>query len=98
MYGKIRLVLTAISVEELHNISMSRVELVEAFGGVHALSSDMNTGFSEEQMNLIASKVRFEWLGKEPETYSEYDLISMGEIVCHLNESDIEGIHADAFR
>ncbi|XP_067635320.1 uncharacterized protein [Eurosta solidaginis] len=99
VYAKIHLVLTAITMDELHNISMSRVEIVEAFGRVHALrSSDMSQGFSEAQMALIASKVRNEWLGKEPQTYSEYDLISLGEIVCHLNESDIENIHADAFK
>ncbi|XP_069965530.1 uncharacterized protein [Bactrocera oleae] len=83
---------------ELSNISMSRVEIVEAFGGVHTLSNDTSNGFNDEQMQLIASKVRYEWLGKGPETYSEYDLISMGEIVCHLNESDIERMHADAFK
>ncbi|XP_053950455.1 uncharacterized protein LOC128858314 [Anastrepha ludens] len=98
VYGKIRLVLKAITVEELHNISMSRVEIVEAFGGVQGLSSNMSNGFTDAQMKLIASKVRNEWLGKEPEIYSEYDLISMGEIICHLNESDIENIHADAFK
>ncbi|XP_039961096.1 uncharacterized protein LOC120775132 [Bactrocera tryoni] len=98
VYGKIRLVLPAISVMELSNISMSRVEIVEAFGGVHTLSNDTSNGFNDEQMQLIASKARYEWLGKGPETYSEYDLISMGEIVCHLNESDIERMHADAFK
>lgn len=98
VYGKIRLVLPAISVVELANISMSRVEMVEAFSGVHTLSNDTNNGFSDEQMQLIASKVRYEWLGKGPDTYSEYDLISLGEIVCHLNESDIELLHADAFK
>ncbi|XP_036341037.1 uncharacterized protein LOC118750557 [Rhagoletis pomonella] len=99
VYGKIRLVLTAITNEELHNISMARVEIVEAFGGVHALNSgDTNKGFTDEQIKLIARKVRTEWLGKRPETYSEYDLVSMGEIACHLNASDIFNIHADAFK
>lgn len=88
--------------QDLHNISMERVEIVEAFGAIRKkskyIAETTDVTFNEEQMRLIARKVRNEWLGKTPKTYSEYDLMSMGQIICHLNVTDILQIHADAFR
>lgn len=91
--------LIAIPMEDLHNISMESVDMVEIFG---AISNSMTfqvyqEGFNSDQLKLIAEKVRHEWLGKNPQTYSEYDLQVMGEILCYLNVSDIQNIHTDAF-
>ncbi|XP_037931963.1 uncharacterized protein LOC119666752, partial [Teleopsis dalmanni] len=96
VYQKLGQVLTSISTEELRNVTMARFETVEAFGAIqHTL---ITIGFKEEQLKVLAQKLRNEWIGKNPETYSEYDLIAMGEIICYLNTTDIDAIHADAFK
>ncbi|XP_055913914.1 uncharacterized protein LOC129947399 [Eupeodes corollae] len=82
---------TGIPLDDLRNITIDVVEIVKAFGSVQK-------GFTDEQMTLIAQKVSNEWPNKNPRTYSEYDLISMGQIVCYLNRSDIAAIHAVALR
>lgn len=91
VYNSMGNLLTGIPLDDLRNITIDVVEIVKAFGSVRE-------GFSEEQLNLIARKVHNEWSNKKPNTYSEYDLISMGQIVCYLNPSDIAAINADAFR
>ncbi|XP_037805809.1 uncharacterized protein LOC119599934 [Lucilia sericata] len=91
--------LTFIPIKELRNISMENVDVVEAFGAIRSsLNKQHQDGFETEQLNILAQKVREEWQGKNPFTYSEYDLKSMGEILCYLNATDIENIHADAFK
>lgn len=90
-YSKLGSILSAISLEDLQNITMDRVEIVEAFGSTHV-------NFDEQQLMVIASKVRSEWYGKEPHTYSEYDLVSLGQIICYIKPTDILQIHSDAFK
>ncbi|KAI8128016.1 hypothetical protein CVS40_2494 [Lucilia cuprina] len=91
--------LTFIPIKELRNISMENVDVIEAFGAIRSsLNKQHQDGFDAEQLNILALKVREEWLGKNPFTYSEYDLKSMGEILCYLNATDIENIHPDAFK
>ena len=70
--------------------------MVEAFGAVR--STDEFGGFNEEQKTLIALKFHNEWLGKNPQTYSEYDLMTMGEIICQLQVNNIAEIHPTAFK
>ena len=77
---------------------MENVDVVKAFGAIRSNLYSEHSGFKAEQLGIIAQKVRKEWLGKNPFTYSEYDLMSMGEIICYLNITDIENIHGDAFR
>ncbi|XP_055842259.1 uncharacterized protein LOC129909234 [Episyrphus balteatus] len=91
VYKNMGNLVTGIPLEDLRNITINVVEIVKAFGSVQK-------GFTDEQMNLIAQKVRSEWPNKIPQTYSEYDLKSMGQIVCYLNRSDIAAIHAVALR
>lgn len=91
--------LTFISLQDLRNISMENVDVVEAFGAIRSSDNkDNQKGFSTGQLSILAQKVRAEWLGKNPYTYSEYDLKAMGEILCYLNVTDVEKIHADAFK
>ncbi|XP_058978034.1 uncharacterized protein LOC131802237 [Musca domestica] len=91
--------LTAIPLEDFRNISMENVDMIEIFGSIINTMSlrEYQQGFSEEQLSMLAQKVRSEWLGKTPQTYSEYDLRAMGEILCYFNVTDIENIHTDAF-
>ncbi|XP_073831814.1 uncharacterized protein [Musca autumnalis] len=91
--------LTAIPVDDLRNISMENVDMVEIFGSIINTMTlrEYQQGFSVEQLTLLAQKVRYEWLGKSPQTYSEYDLRTMGEILCYFNVTDIGNIHTDAF-
>lgn len=79
---------------------MESVDVVKAFGSIRSnfYSEQSQGGFNAEQFRIVAQKIRKEWLGKNPFTYSEYDLRTMGEIICYLNVSDIENIHGDAFR
>ncbi|KAM7350603.1 otoancorin-like [Cochliomyia hominivorax] len=91
--------LTFIPLQDLNNISMENVDVVEAFGAIRSSDNKgYQNGFNVDQLNLLAQKVRQEWLGKNPQTYSEYDLKAMGEILCYMNVTDIEKIHADAFK
>ncbi|XP_075158130.1 uncharacterized protein LOC142231407 [Haematobia irritans] len=92
--------LTAIPVEDLRNISFENIDIISVFGAIRTtmLLKEYQSGFNAEQLKVIASKVRNEWSGKNPLTYSEYDLRAMGEILCYLNVTDIENIHSDAFR
>lgn len=90
--------LTFIPDEELRNISLENVDIVEAFGAIRSSDKKQHqSGFKPEQLNILAHKIRQEWVDKSPSTYSEYDLMAMGEILCYLNATDIENIHADAF-
>lgn len=90
--------LTAIPMDDLQNINMKDVEIVEAFGLIRSTEDNPDVGFNHEQLTLLARKVRQEWTGKGPDTYSEYDLKAMGEILCYFNASDLEEIHAIAFK
>lgn len=84
--------------DDLRNITMKNVEIVEAFGLIRSTEKRPDAGFDRDQLKLLAKKIRHEWHGKEPETYSEYDLKAMGEILCYLNASDINDIHPIAFK
>lgn len=90
--------LTAIPMEDLRNITIKDVEIIEAFGLIRATNNKPEAGFDQDQLKLLAQKIQNEWPGKKPETYSEYDLKAMGEILCYFNASDIKEIHPVAFK
>lgn len=90
--------LTAIPMDDLQNIIIKDVEIVEAFGLIRSIENKPKAGFDENQLKLLAQKVRQEWPGKNPKTYSEYDLKAMGEILCYFNASDLKEIQPVAFK
>ncbi|XP_055681863.1 uncharacterized protein LOC129789239, partial [Lutzomyia longipalpis] len=55
-------------------------------------------GFNPEQMYAILGRVQSDWAEKVPETFSQYDLEALRQILCVMNQSEIERIHADAYK
>lgn len=82
--------LTGIPVEDFQNITLDNIDMVAAFGKYH--------GLKQEQMMALADGVIRDWTEKVPTTLSEFDLIAMGQILCHFNKSDISRIHPDAYK
>lgn len=49
-------------------------------------------------MQEIVEHVRSEWADKKPEDYSQFDLISLNQILCFFNKTEINRIHPDAYK
>lgn len=82
--------LAGIPVEDFQNITLDNTDIVEVFGKYRGLRS--------EQMAVVAEGVIRDWSEKVPTTLSEFDLIALGQILCHFNKSDISRIHPDAYK
>lgn len=82
--------LLGIPVEDFQNITLDNIDIVAAFGKYR--------GMRREQMVALADALIRDWTEKVPETLSEFDLMAMGQIVCHFNKTDILRIHPDAYR
>ncbi|XP_059617697.1 uncharacterized protein LOC132262443 [Phlebotomus argentipes] len=82
--------LVGIPPEDFDNITIGDIEMVEVFGQYR--------GFNPEQMYAILERVQSDWTEKIPETYSQYDLEALRQILCVMNMSEIERIHADAYK
>lgn len=82
--------LAGIPADDLQNITLDNIDIVEVFGKSHDLS--------QELMAAIAEAVIRDWTEKVPETLSEFDLLALGQILCHFNRTDIARIHPDAYK
>ncbi|GAB0091292.1 uncharacterized protein DMENIID0001_061160 [Sergentomyia squamirostris] len=82
--------LVGIPPEDFDNITIGDIEMVEVFGQYR--------GFNPDQMFAILSRVQIDWAEKIPETYSQYDLEALRQILCVMNQSEIERIHPDAYK
>lgn len=82
--------LAGIPPEDFGNITIGDIEMVEIFG--------QHRGFNPEQMYAILEKVQEDWAEKVPETYSQYDLEALRQILCVMNQTEIERIHPDAYK
>lgn len=82
--------LLGIPVDDFQNITLDSIEIVTAFGKYH--------GLKQEQMSAVAEAVIRDWSEKVPTTLSEFDLIALGQVLCHFNKTDIARIHPDAYK
>lgn len=76
--------------EDFQNITLDNIDIVEVFGKYR--------GLRQEKMAAIADGIIRDWSEKVPGTLSEFDLIALGQILCHFNKSDISRIHPDAYK
>ncbi|CAD7090939.1 unnamed protein product [Hermetia illucens] len=90
VYKNMGWILSGISLDDLRNMTIDQGELIGIFGSAESLNDD--------QMDVIAQKVKSDWAGKTPDKYSEYDLEILGKILCYFNQSEILQIHPDAYR
>lgn len=82
--------IAGIPVDDFQNITLDNIDLVEVFGKDHDLP--------QEQLTAIAEAIIRDWTEKVPETLSEFDLLALGQILCHFNKTDILRIHPDAYK
>lgn len=83
-------VTVAVTPEDMYNITFNSVDIIQNFG--------LDFQLTYQQLDVIADRVREDWGGKEPEDYSHYDLIALGQILCAFNRSEIERIHPEAYK
>lgn len=82
--------LTGIPVDDFQNITLDNIDIVAVFGKYH--------GLKQEQMTALVEGIIRDWTEKVPATLSEFDLMAMGQILCHFNKSDISRIHPSAYK
>lgn len=82
--------LTGIPADDFQNITLDNIDIVSVFGKYHGLQQD--------QMSALAEGVIRDWSEKVPGTLSEFDLIALGQILCHFNRTDIAKFHPDAYK
>lgn len=82
--------MAGIPVDDFQNITMDSIDIVQVFGN--------GRGLKNEQLAALAEGVIRDWSEKVPSTLSEFDLIALGQILCHFNKTDIARIHADAYK
>lgn len=80
----------AISPEDYNNMSIHDIDVIQNFG------QDYN--LNKEQLAALAARVREDFSSKDPEDYTNFDLIAIGQILCAYNKSDIERIHPSSYR
>ncbi|CAH2034623.1 unnamed protein product, partial [Iphiclides podalirius] len=80
----------AISVSEYAKLTLGDIDVVRNFGFDYNLSN--------EQLLAIADRVRVHFAGKSPEDYTCFDLTALGTILCAFNGSEIQRIHASAYK
>ncbi|XP_047524524.1 uncharacterized protein LOC125062564 [Pieris napi] len=78
----------AIPAEEYYNITLGSIDVIQNFGKDYVLN--------ENQLTAVAERVRDDF--KEPEDFTFYDLVALKQILCAFNGSEIERIHAKAYK
>lgn len=82
--------LIGIPADDFQNITLDNIDIVAVFGKYH--------GLKQEQMMAVVEGIIRDWTEKVPGTLSEFDLIAMGQILCHFNKTDISRIHPSAYK
>lgn len=80
----------AIPPEDFNNMSIHDIDVIQNFGKDYKLNKD--------QLAALAIRVREDFSSKDPEDYTNFDLIAIGQILCAYNKSDIERIHPSSYR
>ncbi|KAF6203648.1 hypothetical protein GE061_001980 [Apolygus lucorum] len=72
------------------NLSLTDVNTIASLGRC--------TELTEEQLQKLKEAITDQWLGKELEDFTSYDLISLRQILCAYNSTSIQMIHPDAYK
>lgn len=80
----------AISAEEYANMTLDDIDVIRNFG--------LDYNLVNEQLFAVADRVRADFAGKMPEDYTCYDLTALRNILCAFDASEIDRIHASAYK
>ncbi|XP_075232218.1 otoancorin-like [Lycorma delicatula] len=83
-------IISGIPPSDFHNLSLSDVDTIAAFGQYRNLS--------RSQLLALHETVSYFWSYKDEADLSGFDLAALKQIICAFNASYIQYIHPDAYR
>lgn len=90
VFAKMEWLLVGIPISDLVNITFGDSDIISVFGKYR--------NFKREQLQTIADRVHVDWWWKTPQKLSHFDLVTLNQILCYYNSTEILKIHSDAYK